>query len=290
MIVALLTLAFAMPAAPASPVRLFTWERGVGFEVPALPGMRMYLRFYEWNLFEARQPGRHTNGNDRLPGKVAANQTQAEVGTEDLRLTATAAADGADLTLVVTNRTDYEWPSLAAIIPCFNPGPADARNPRFANTNTWFHGPGGLQRLEKREIHFSRALETNLRGISPELRFVFSGKWPTASAGAASGIVIRESGDGEWVTGIAWEDFLSVQAHNPWECMHLAVRVGPLKPGQRKTTRGKVYLFRGKKEDCFQRYLRDFPRARIVVRPNRRLGRIDPNICGHSRVLPGALI
>jgi hypothetical protein len=255
---------------PANSLTLFAWERGMGFQSPLRQDMRMYLRFYEWNMFEARQPGQHTRGNDRLPRSVSADHTQAEAGTDDLLLTVRAGAESADLILAITNRTDYEWPALAAIIPCFNPGPADSRNRELANTNTYFWGPPGLERLEKREIHFAQAHEAELRRISPNGQFVFSGKWPTAPSGALGGIMIRESSDGKWVTGVAWEDFLSAQAHNPWECMHLAVRVGPLKPGARKIIRGKVYLFQGKKEDCFQRYRADFPRASSALRDGGR--------------------
>lgn len=251
---------------PAEGLRLFVWERGIGFESPVRQDMRMYLRFYEWNLFEARQPGQHTSGNDRLPRRVDDSRTQGVVGTDDLLLTVRAGADSAELTLMVSNRTEYEWPVLAAIIPCFNPGPADSRNREFANTNTYFYGPQGLQRLEKREIHFAQAQEAELRRVSPDGQFVFSGKWPTAPSSALGGIIIRESNDRRWVTGIAWEEFLSAQAHNPWECMHLAVRVGPLKPGAQKIIRGRVYLFQGKKEDCFQRYLADFARTPSVPR------------------------
>jgi hypothetical protein len=34
--------------------------------------------------------------------------------------------------------------------------------------------------------------------------------------------------------------------------------VGPLQNGQAKTIKGKIYLMRGTKEDCFRRYLNDF--------------------------------
>ena len=36
-------------------------------------------------------------------------------------------------------------------------------------------------------------------------------RWPTAEPNARAGLLIRESNDGRWVTGIAWEDYVSVQ-------------------------------------------------------------------------------
>jgi len=67
------------------------------------------------------------------------------------------------------------------------------------------------------------------------------------------GLIIRESTDGQWVAGIEWDDFLSCQGHNPWQCMHLCVKVGPLKKGETKTIHGKIHLFKGTKEDCYRR-------------------------------------
>jgi hypothetical protein len=42
--------------------------------------------------------------------------------------------------------------------------------------------------------------------------------------------------------------------------MHLSVRVGPLKQGQSRTIRGRIYLIKGSKEDCLRRFEKDFPK------------------------------
>jgi len=75
---------------------------------------------------------------------------------------------------------------------------------------------------------------------------------------AAAGLLVRESEDGRWVTGIAWDDYLSVQGHNPWSCMHACIRVGPLKPKKSKTVRGKLYLLPGTRQECLARFREDF--------------------------------
>ena len=245
-------------AQQTSSLRLFEWERGVGFESPADPEMKVYLWFYEWNMFEAREEGQHTGGTYHWPRNFEADGRRADLGTEDLRLGVVARDGSADLSLSVTNRTDHDWPELAGIIPCFNPGPPEARNRQLAHTNTYFVGPNGLERLIKREIHFFDKLRPSLERISPDGQFVFSHKWPTSDTNATEGLIIRESTDGKWVAGIAWESFLSAQGHNPWECMHLCARVGPLKRNEKRTIRGKVYLFEGTKEDCLRRYRADF--------------------------------
>lgn len=68
----------------------------------------------------------------------------------------------------------------------------------------------------------------------------------------------RESDDRRWTMGVAWESYISAQGHNPWNCMHLSVRVGPLKQTRTKTIRGKMYLIEGSKEDCLRLYREDF--------------------------------
>ena len=92
-------------------------------------------------------------------------------------------------------------------------------------------------------------------------QFVFSQKWPTSPDNAYQGLIVRESTDGEWVAGIAWERFLSAQGHNPWACMHLCVNVGPLAPGESKTIRGRIYLFPGTRDECYDRFRKDFADA-----------------------------
>jgi len=240
---------------PAPKVRLFEWERGIGVESLERPGMAMYLWFYEWNMFDAVRPGEHTHGEySGFERSVSPDGRRAEVTSDDMTLTVRAVRDGAELQLVVTNRSEHDWPEPAGIIPCFNPGPPGQRNPAFANRNTFFVGPEGLVRQLQREIHFNGELREHIDALAHDGAFAFSFKWPTSPINATAGLLLRESGDGEWVTGIAWERFVSAQGHNPWECMHLCVRLGPLKRGESRTVRGMIYLFKGDRNDCLRRY------------------------------------
>ena len=77
----------------------------------------------------------------------------------------TATTDGADLELTARNRTDYDFPPIAAVIPCFNPGPVPSRNPEFANTNTYFLGPDGLDGVK--HIHTQLDQRGNKRTDGP---------------------------------------------------------------------------------------------------------------------------
>ncbi len=182
--------------------------------------------------------------------------------TPGIELEVTATPEGADLTLTVTNRSGHDWPFLAAVIPCFNPGPEPNRNQAFANTETWFLSARGLEPLglgTPREIHFHRSLRDAVDAqADAEGRYAWSPKWPKSEVDCAAGLIIRESTAGELVTGIAWDRSLSVQAHNPWQCMHASVHVGPLARNETRVVRGKIYLLKGTRTDVLARYRNDF--------------------------------
>ena len=115
-----------------------------------------------------------------------------------------------------------------------------------------------------RAIHFNHECRSAVMSWKREKgsgRFVFDEKWPTSERDAFAGIMIRESTEGRYVMGIGWESFLSAQGHNPWNCMHLSVRVGPLEVGEEREIRGRMYLFEGSKVDCLNAFENDFVNA-----------------------------
>jgi hypothetical protein len=249
---------FCLPAALAQ-AELSEWDRGVAVSLKEQPDMRVYLWFYEWHMFGAMRPGQHTNGTWKNQVTVRDDRLTAAIKSENpgLSLNIRAVADGAELTLHVTNESDREWSHLASIIACFNPGPQATRNRQFANTNSWFHSADGLKPLAikaPREIHYNHALRKAINAQADDGKFAWSSKWPASEVDAIDGLIIRESTDGTWVTGIAWNRFLSAQGHNPWECMHLSAHVGPLKPQQTRTVTGRIWLFQGNRIDLLSRY------------------------------------
>ena len=247
-------------------MKLSPWDRGLSVDSIAQQDMRVYLWFYEWHMFDAVTRGQHTRGawenrvtvsDDRSRGKIVSQNPGISVEMK-------AVDDGAEMLLTVTNRSDHDWPALASMIACFNPGPAPTRNRQFANTNTFFNSAAGLKPLKMkapREIHYNHRLRKAIDAEADEDgKYVWSSKWPKSDVDAVDGLIIRESTDGRWVTGIAWERFLSAQGHNPWECMHLSIHVGPLAKGETRKVRGRIYLFRGDKEELFKRYEKEFGR------------------------------
>jgi len=252
-------------------MKLAEWERGLRVESRARPDLFAFLWFYEWHLFDAVLKGEHTGGTCNWPWHVAEDSTAAHMDAGWLKLRAGAVANGARLALEITNDTAHDWPAIAAIIPCFNPGDPkqpSVRNPLFldeAHTHTYFRAENGLELIKgakfPRELHFNHEYRTAAMAWDKERadgRFVFDEKWPTSERDAYAGIMIRESRDNRYVMGIAWNAFLSVQGHNPWNCMHLSVRVGPLAKGETNRIRGKLYLLEGSKEDCLAAFESDF--------------------------------
>jgi len=260
-----LLMAAVLAAAEPSP-RLMEWERGVALQQQGRADLTMFLWFYEWNMFEAMSPGQHTPGSFKTKREIHASR--AVITYPGLHLSAEAVADGARLLLKVTNVSGHDWPEVAAIIPCWNPGkvdgtPSPVRQPlnvNFADSDhdrSYFHSATGLTLLDSRAIHFNSRCRAVLNS-----EFVFSNKWPTSDVDATRGLLVRESADRTWVTGIGWEDYLSVQGHNPWSCLHASIRVGPLKRGESKTIRGRLFLFQGSRQNALERFDREFPGRR----------------------------
>jgi len=242
-------------------IQLVPWERSFAVEAVADPSTRAYFWFYEWHLFDAVLPGEHTGGRHDFPWTVTDARAQADAW--GIRFEARTVEDGAELELSVTNESDHDWPEAAGIIPCLSPGHAGVveQSACFVDddrTLTYYLGPDGLELLEAREMHFNERLRPWLDAYSPTGEFVFSDKWPTSDRNAVQGLIVREALGGGWVTGIAWEDFVGAQGHNPWNCMHLSVCVGPLARGETKTVRGRIYLFEGTREDVLERALTAF--------------------------------
>jgi len=246
--------------------RLEEWGRGFVIVPEADESRRMYFWFYEWNLFEAVKAGQHTPGCGK-PVHDLANDSRSGTLTHDdlgLRISVTAVEDGAELLLEATNRTEHDWPDIAAVIPCFNPGKLEEvpETESFfddAHERTWYVGQAGPDSLVRRDIHFNHRFRASVDAEAENGTYVFTEKWPTSPDDAYAGLLMRESADREWIAGIAWERFVSAQGHNPWRCMHLSIRLGPLAPGATRQVRGRIFLFPGTRDDCLSRFHECFP-------------------------------
>ena len=259
---------------PSDQMILSEWERGFTVAPSSYQDMKTYLWFYEWHMFEAVRPGMHTGGPfdwQNYRKSINENGTEAVMERDYIRLEMKSVSDGVDLMLTITNKSTHDWPEIAAIIPCFNPGPPPnvypeysemQRNEQFVDidsTHSYYIGQDGIALLDNRASHFNHLLRPQVEEVRRDsVGLVFDFKWPSSPADAHEGFMVRESLDGNWVAGIGWENSLSSQGHNPWFCMHLSVLVGPLKSGEKMEVKGKIYLFQGTKEECYARYRNDF--------------------------------
>ncbi len=251
-------------------MRLIEWEKGIRIESRSDSNLFAFLWFYEWHLFDAIQKGEHTHGISDWKWTIDDDGTNAHINSEWLKLKINATQNGAKLVLEIINKTSHSWPPIAAIIPCFNPGNPEnplKMNPLFldeGHAHTYFQGKNGLELIKgryPREIHFNNECQPGIMAWDKEQedrKFIFDEKWPTSERDAYAGLIVRESDDMQYVMGIGWESYLSAQGHNPWNCMHLSIKVGPLAPGEKKTINGRIYLFKGLKEDCLQEFVDDF--------------------------------
>lgn len=250
-------------------MKLEQWDRGLKLASRSDTSLFTYLWFYEWLLFDAVEKGEHRSGNSDWLWSI---DGEGRVGTMDagwLKTEVVATERGATLKMEVRNDSDHDWPDIAALIPCLSPGdpgkPAE-HNTRFVDethVRTYFQGRDGLELVAgeyPREIHFNCHSWPSLDSWDKESEddaFLFESKWPLSDRDAYAGIMVRESDDGRSVMGMGWDSYLSAQGHNPWKCMHLSVRVGPLRTGAQRTINGELYLFHGSITECLEAFEQD---------------------------------
>lgn len=145
-------------------LKLTVWDRGIKLQSRKDTTRFTYLWFYEWHMFDAVKKGEHTHGSCAWEWTTDDNHTLAQIDAQWLKMTIKATENWADMSLQITNTTDYYWSEIAAIIPCFNPGGPFGEvklNPIFLDKkyeNTYFIGPEGIELIKgqyPREIHFA---------------------------------------------------------------------------------------------------------------------------------------
>ncbi len=261
-------------------LKLEKWSSGFAFYPENNEKMKMFYWFHEHFILKAVYNKNWKPAGKGGPLEISDDGKTAKTKKrKDGMQLSVVSKDGAlDMLLTVTNQSKYEWPEVAAIIPCLSPSlirrkskdepktimngkgenfdPTTFETPNMVNNNTFVVIDDKLQQLKLRELHYCDSyrekIDTELNGK------VLKKNWPVNEANFSKGVMIRESTDGVYVVAVAWEDAISVQGHNPYCCMHLSIRVGGLKPGESKTVRGKMYLFKGKKEDSMKLLDKDF--------------------------------
>lgn len=73
-----------------------------------------------------------------------------------------------------------------------------------------------------------------------------------------SGLITRADVKGEWICGIYWEKTSHVTNHHPADCLHAIVNIGNLPAHSKRVIRGKIYWFKGTKDDLLNKWRKDF--------------------------------
>ena len=73
-----------------------------------------------------------------------------------------------------------------------------------------------------------------------------------------NGLITRTDLSGSWVCGIHWQSTSHVTNHHPADCLHSIINVGHVPPFSKRALLGKIYWFKGSKEDLYDHYRIDF--------------------------------
>lgn len=248
--------------------RDYNWGEGIVVSRPG--GPRVFFRFYEYNVFGAVREGGFSMADKQQPHTATCGDGEATVDYPDHGVTIDlqAVETGVELSLQVANDSDRDWPAVASLDPCLNPGRDRTGVPLVPDLvdgeerYTYYCGDDGLepldgQTLHVHEDHYDAVEEMVTGGLLPPTDDL-PWTWCDRTETATESVLVRESPDGDVATGIAWEDAVGAQGHNPWHCMHLLARVGPLPAGETTHVGGKIYLEEGPKERVLDRYHSEF--------------------------------
>jgi hypothetical protein len=144
---------------------------------------------------------------------------------------------GVAFTLSLKNLRDKPWKGGSLV--CFRAGNSAPWVDRDAR-RTYVRDQGRLVTVNKA-----------VKGKFPPHRMI----WMRAS----DGLTARVSKDGKWVMAIATDmsPYHSFNFRRHMSCLHSNPGWGVMKPGQTKTTRGRVYIIKGTLEDVWRKYRAD---------------------------------
>jgi hypothetical protein len=71
------------------------------------------------------------------------------------------------------------------------------------------------------------------------------------------GLIVRESLDRRYASGMYWERTAYISNRHHADCVHAALDFGPLKEGESRTVQGRFYFVRGSRDDLLALFDRD---------------------------------
>ena len=192
--------------------------------------------------------------------------------------------DGVEIMLVVTTYNEG-FPEYYGIQQCFRMSGARnekewrkeiANTPAFSEYDLWESQPKNEDKLSltyvlrNNEWQAIPATEKTLGARTPagiEIDNLRTNGHLMAEVGpykakmlepVDSGIITRNDKTKSWVCGIYWQNTSHVTNHHPADCLHSIIDIGNIPPHSKKAFYGKIYWFKGSKDDLFQHLRNDF--------------------------------
>lgn len=73
-----------------------------------------------------------------------------------------------------------------------------------------------------------------------------------------NGMITRNDISESWVCGFFWQNASHVTNHHPADCLHSIINIGNIPPHSKKAFHGKIYWFKGNKDELLQHFKKDF--------------------------------
>lgn len=201
--------------------------------------------------------------------------------------------EGIGLELTARNRSKTPWPAHASVEPCISPRwpnlPAEYQGMTHFNRPVLFMERRGESWVRTQPLHdnvekkrTSVLLADDRPALLDHMGICFSDAatrrsmeaddnwistwwnktYPPDPRHPARGVLVRRDDATGWVLTFGWDDWTNLKTHDTYDSLHVAPRLGPLAPGEAKTIRGRIGLFRGTLEEGIRRALPGGPAAR----------------------------
>lgn len=164
----------------------------------------------------------------------------------------------------MSGRTNIEWRQKIARTPAFSEYDlwAGEKEPPVEASLTWVRRKGQWQKLPATRETVGARTPLGVRIDDQRTQGKPMDKVGPYEAKMLKpiddGLMTRSNVEGTWVSGIFWERTSHVTNHHPADCLHCIVNIGGIPPHTKRAIRGKIYWFRGTKNDLVKHYERDF--------------------------------
>lgn len=162
----------------------------------------------------------------------------------------------------MSGKTNAEWRRKVAETPAFseydlwaNQGDEKQSLTYVIRNDSWEPLPAGEHTVGARTPMGIAIDHLRSSGIPPKKVGPYEAEM---QASIDYGLITRTDKKQNWVCGIYWENTSHVTDHHPADCLHSIVNIGNIPPFSRRIIRGKIYWFKGSKQDLAGHFQKDF--------------------------------